>query len=225
MTCPISLEEEDLEQLACIRDLGPVAMRRLVLHLQELPVEPRRLDALDTIVDEVLNGSPCGLQLLKAAVTVYGWVRQGGYSLAHVLSGLHISLTDSSDWSADELHAWHEVATTFDEFVGLSIVRLSVAAEEMFLENDNVLLRSRLITDIRPIFSESVDQIEGCIVSHQLRLVFRTSGDTKEMTFTLESNDVDSLITQLERGEKKAAVAKNAMSSGIKIPAQIVGEE
>jgi len=94
---------------------------------------------------------------------------------------------------------------SLDESFGLMVKALNISSEY-----ENSYCRSRILTDIRPVFSGSPDSISGAVVVHNLQLGFHdgASGDHKEIYLALNDADLFKLKETIERAEKKSLSIK-----------------
>ena len=83
------------------------------------------------------------------------------------------------------------------------------------------------MTDIRPIFNDEGDQIEGAVVSFTLRLNFVNAGRERSMTLAVDATDIETLAEQCARAMRKANAAQKWFSSSqdVEIPITIAGKE
>lgn len=114
----------------------------------------------------------------------------------------------------------HEIASLIDE-VGIetiktrletlfSITPLSIAskASSIMYEYKNVYYKSRAITDIRPIFSTTIDSVEAALILHSLRIHYHKAGIHEDFYVALDTSDLQQLIDVLERAKVKAEKLK-----------------
>jgi len=88
---------------------------------------------------------------------------------------------------------------SFDNSIGLSI-----KGTQLLDENQNIFERSRIITDIRPIFdSYKIDKIDASLVIHNLKIRFISQETDSDIYFILDQNDLKDLKEQILRAEKK----------------------
>lgn len=81
-------------------------------------------------------------------------------------------------------------------------------ASGLNVENGNVFIRSRIITDIRPVFDLSVsDSPKAAIVIHNLHIHYQSDEERghKDIYLMLDGNDIKALKEDLARAEKKEA--------------------
>ena len=97
---------------------------------------------------------------------------------------------------------------------------LVIASKAIYLRRDyeHTYCRARILTDIRPIFSDdrTLPPISAVLI-HQLQLVYHEGSTTKEIHIALDSDDLSSLKVQIERAQEKAKSLKAFLVS-FKLP-------
>ena len=88
-------------------------------------------------------------------------------------------------------------------------------ARLVFVEHEHYLCYARILTDVRPIFGEQVDDrpISATIV-HTLKLAYHDAQEIREFFVALDGNSLDRLGELIERAKRKAASLKSTMIEG-----------
>ncbi len=106
-------------------------------------------------------------------------------------------LPSSIDWEKAR-HLLLELMS-LDQALGVSSKILGVVTD-----HDHVYCRSRVLTDIRPVFANSVaDAPSALVVVHTLRLTYHSGGDTPSFFVALDGVDLEDLRRQLDRAVEK----------------------
>jgi hypothetical protein len=85
-------------------------------------------------------------------------------------------------------------------------------------DHDHVYCRSRVLTDIRPVFSTSVsDPPAALVVVHTLRLTYHSGGETHGFYVALDAADLEDIREQLDRAVEKEKSLR-AMLAGKQLP-------
>lgn len=85
-----------------------------------------------------------------------------------------------------------------------STYHITDKARALTFQRENLLLNTRVITDIRPIFSDDDDcQIEGEVILHTLKIASQKGYNHDTIYFALDSDDLAELKVQIERAERK----------------------
>jgi len=77
-------------------------------------------------------------------------------------------------------------------------------ANELAQEQERVMRRVRVLTDIRPVFADPDDRPLGAVVSQRLRISFWHAGLPDDLEVALTPRQVDELVTELRRAQAKA---------------------
>lgn len=89
------------------------------------------------------------------------------------------------------------------------LVAVSKAAD-IVTEYDHVLHLSRIITDIRPVFDNSINSDPlGAVIVHQLRIGFIDENRLRTISFALDADDLANLKRAVDRaGDKQNALSR-----------------
>ena len=91
-------------------------------------------------------------------------------------------------------------------------------AIDLLYDCDNLLQRTRVLTDVRPLFSDDARRVEGAVVAHTLRVRYDHAGRDEEISFSLDAADLRRLIDHCERGLLKEATARRELPERADIP-------
>lgn len=91
------------------------------------------------------------------------------------------------------------------------VIALTARSIDLAYDCDNILQRSRVLTDVRPIFSDSANEIDGAIVAHTLRLRYDSAGQDHELSLAVDASDLRQLILHCERALLKDQTAKKQL--------------
>ena len=100
---------------------------------------------------------------------------------------------------------WDIVKSRLTTILNVKPLILSAKATAILHEYERTFGRTRVLTDIRPIFDTTKDaNLEAGIVIHTLNIHYHQEGEHKDFFVTLDDNDLDMLIFALERAKAKA---------------------
>lgn len=103
-------------------------------------------------------------------------------------------------------------------------MRLAAAAVDLAYDYTNLLRRTRILTDVRPIFDWDGEVIEGAVVSFTLRIRYDNAQGEHEISIAMDALDVDALWDQCRRARKKALAARQLITETCNRPATVFGE-
>lgn len=105
-----------------------------------------------------------------------------------------------------------------EELASLQVFQLAGKAIELTYDRDNLLQRTRIMTDVRPLFTKDGVEIEGAVVAHTLRISFDSAGSDCEMSLALDDTDLRQLISDCERALMKAETAREKLCEAANVP-------
>lgn len=87
-------------------------------------------------------------------------------------------------------------------------------ALSVLYEQQNSFTEARIITDLRPIFGEVIDQgPRGALILHSLHISYFSDGEQNDFYVSLDDNDIQKLITALARAKSKANSLRTLIKS------------
>jgi hypothetical protein len=118
---------------------------------------------------------------------------------------LATSLPASVDWTAFEQLI--TALMTLDHSLGVPAKALGVLTD-----HDHVYQRSRILTDVRPVFTASASEPPAALLTvHTLRVTYRSSRSSEETEgffVALDTADLEELRTQIDRALEKERTIK-----------------
>ena len=223
----IKLQKEHLADLQVIREIGAEALSSVANKIKELPVAPAHPRHLYSVIRKALGGNEEKADvLLRQLLSLHGMLRQLELKPEGVFEGLGSALRPiESGWSDTDFKKWESVASIFKSIFELPVVRLAAKALDLSYEHSHLWQRARIITDIRPIFDDEAKQIQGTVVSHKFLLRYDDLEGEHLLSFSVDENDIESLIKQCERALRKAQTAKIQLEEKAGIKTLIPGKE
>jgi hypothetical protein len=92
-------------------------------------------------------------------------------------------------------------------------ISISSKAIGLLQEYAHIFLKSRIVTDIRPIFkSEIKEGIAGALVVHTLKIEYQDASGLREFYVALDSNDVKNLQAQLSESIAESNVIQSMLN-------------
>ncbi|MBN1197968.1 MAG: hypothetical protein JXA23_01360 [Bacteroidales bacterium] len=160
----------------------------------------------------------------------YPWISQ----VAATIFSLG-SLLESQEFTNDELS--NELASAYGEGLDLTLaeeqkaiyskrnkellknlgsLKLSFKALNLLTENNQNFVESHIITDIRLVFQEEIDQKNrNAVIIHKLKIDYRKEGEPKQFYIALDNNDLKKLKKQIDRALEKEEIIKKDYSNSI----------
>jgi hypothetical protein len=83
-------------------------------------------------------------------------------------------------------------------------LKVESRALDLLYEHSRVFQSARILTDIRPVFSEDVHiEPKNAVVTHMLKIVYRQEDDLHELFVSMDSKDLETLAAVLTRAREK----------------------
>ncbi len=203
------LEENQFDEL-----VEAVSKRPVTMYPNEKSWWPRHVDG---IADDVLA------QVLEAALALRWLASEHDHERAADTLFEIISSTAKHGNLAEEDTA--KLRRRAERLVSVPSLVMSSRAFVLSMSNPNCLVRSRVFTDVRPVFLNSSSvELSGAVVLHKMHLSF--VGPEDDVYVTMDSRDVRKLIEQLQRAQLKGTALAETLSRAAvsTFPASAIGE-
>jgi hypothetical protein len=89
---------------------------------------------------------------------------------------------------------------------------LVARAHDVLLEHSNIFSSARIVSDLRPVFGETVTEPPLAVVLvHMLSIAFRSAGRRENFVVALNDKDIHALLQVLERAKTKSATLQESV--------------
>lgn len=218
------LQREQLDDFVVIRELGPTKLQAAVERLRRDKRVPMRSDSLVSVIAEGLSEQrDAADSIVRQALMLYSGILYG-LKVEEVLAVIRDEVKTVFGWTDKDIEKWQQIEPAFGELLSLPAIRLTSRAIDLSLEYTNLWRAARILTDLRPIFSEDGADIDGAVVSHAFRLHFQSVDGPHELNVAMGESDIRALGEQCERALQKAQTARSLMRDKAKVPTMIAGE-
>ena len=221
----MQLSEQQLTDLRTISELGPELLAKVANALNGLtppPIRPEMLlESIKTHLAEQATAAEC---LSRQAIAFNGLLRQTNLSARDVVDGIGHAIDDVFPDDTQFARSWSLIAPSFQDVISSPAVRLPANAIALSYDYANLYRQVRILTDVRPLFNEAGDSIEGAVISFTLRLRFDNVEGDHDISIAMDERDVKQLKDQCERSLTKAVTARQAMANGLNLPTFVTGE-
>jgi len=89
---------------------------------------------------------------------------------------------------------------------------LSAKASTLQREHTNVLFDARLVTDIRPVFTDGPEAVPGAMIVHMLKFSYIHDNQSKEFFVALDDEDLMKLQKVISRAEAKSKTLRGIIA-------------
>jgi mRNA-degrading endonuclease YafQ of YafQ-DinJ toxin-antitoxin module len=116
-------------------------------------------------------------------------------------------------------HLTEEEKTPFEEKLllllkNIYLRKLTFKANYLLSENQRIFIDCHIITDLRLIFQETIEQSDRkTLILHQCKITFEEDNKPKEFYFSMDLNDLEKLKKQIDRAIEKEKVIKKDYSN------------
>ena len=154
------------------------------------------------------------LQLIASLlITVYMSKKAKEAIAADVARAISHEQLTGKELTPDEIDSMKSKLLSFFQ---LPILGIAAKATDVYVQHKNVFRDARVLTDIRPIFSEEDLLPVACVIIHQLEIETYTDRSRVSYFAALDSTDLKKLRAVLDRAfQKEAALKKNIDQSGL----------
>jgi len=222
MGLQLRVMKHQLADLKQICQLGTGRLAEVKKKLGELPRPILRPQQLLAEVGIVLGEE--AEPLVRQLLSLQGLIRQTGLPSEEVLAGIRDAIQRQGREVDLEASVWVEVEPTIKTLVEEQSVRLAATAIELAYDYANLLRRTKILTDIRPLFNKAADEIEGAVVSYTLRLRYDSADGEHELSIALDESDIRILAAQCDRALTKAATARALLAKKCDLSVIVSGE-
>lgn len=203
----INIPEEDIEALFSFSQLSEDIKNGVfeTLGLIKLGDHPKNLskkfsEQYNIDYDDIFAVLNFYFALLK---TIY----QTKLDDEEVISELIDSIAENDfEFDVEDLN---RIENTIKSFISIKneIPLITSLAFDVALSTNNLLLRSFIYEDLRPVFLD--EKISGLALYHTCRLHFRKEDRShSDLYFTIDNEDIDNLISQLTLAKARIAIIK-----------------
>jgi len=222
MSLQLRIAKHQLMDLKRIAKLGTSKLETIQKKLDNIEKPALRpQDLIEAIED--LAGEDTE-PLVRQLLSLRGLVRQSGHSVSEVFSGVRDAIQLNGPDIDFVWDSWLNVENEVKKLVQLQCVRLATTAIELSYDYANLLQRTKILTDIRPLYNNDADEIEGAVISYTLRLRYDNAGGENELSIAMDESDINQLVEQCRRAIKKAETARKMIDDKIEIAVDISGK-
>ncbi|MBU2866055.1 hypothetical protein [Pacificibacter marinus] len=142
---------------------------------------------------------------------------------ADIISSLKYNSVD------EKAQAWFEQkASVFTSLTSSDDVKLVAKTLHLGTDFPKLFTNAFILTDIRPIFDKTREAIAGGIVTQSIKIHYLSSeegSDSHEITLSLDDDDIEKLLKELQKAKKKSKVAAKFVKSSLGENGFVLGED
>jgi hypothetical protein len=201
-----------------IATLSDESYLELLAALERIPLKIRQHKVFDDTELNLQTISPADIRSIRDALfPLYIASASGKTPVSKYVDDVVESLKDErqggTDWTQSE-----EAVSQFKErllqLLSVSSLHLIAKAHDVLLEHAHTFSGARILSDIRPVFGENVEEPPtAAVIVHMLNLVYYRNGEREEFVVALDTTDIQLLLDALERAKKKTDSLKSTIES------------
>lgn len=225
MAIQLKLNPRQVTDLAAICGAGPENLQRVATHLADLKEELLRPDDLENEISSAIPELAAPAEaLMRTLIYLRTLIIHTATEIDDILPIVLQSLQRDAKWPQDQIDSWEAVQDDIKRLVSTPIVKRVAAALDLSYEHPNLLRRTRILTDIRPLYSDDATEITGAVVSHTLQLRYFSADGDHELSVSLDNADIETLAKQCRRASVKSKTARNLMAEKGGVQTIVSGE-
>jgi len=204
-------------ELAILAGSAPELVARLADELPKIAPQLYPFDSLVGVVREVVGGfhPPEAERVNDRRVDFSADLSQSLTSLLYTAGAASLSINEIIDSASETIEtSFPEHAEILSSFVrGILSCRnllLSFKSTALREDNENIVVDSKIILDIRPIFDFDLSEaVNAHTFLYRLKLTHRTSNEVESKVYTLSQDALDELARALGRAKDKMELLRN----------------
>lgn len=123
-----------------------------------------------------------------------------------------LSRAEFPEWEDKQEQSWVERQPYLEALLKPNgAIEIMSKARELLYDFQSVFLNSNVLTDVRYIYDDGPTQVKGALVLHTLSLEYFEGMEPCQVHITLSSRDVERLISQLQRSQRKFEVSETLL--------------
>lgn len=154
--------------------------------------------------------------VLVIAINISSLRRRSGLEFEEVLGKVADSLESNNfpQWDEGYSELWEERLGLLNRLlVEDGAIEIMSKARELLYEFQSVIWNSAVLTDIRHIYNSDATALTGGLILHTLSLEYTEDRRIQDLHLTLSTEEIERLVTQLQRALLKVDVARQALAT------------
>ncbi len=210
----VGIPRSRIPGLIKLRKLEERALKELVAALEDAPPTIQSASLVEFLIPRVSSIPEADIkEVLDLLISLSRAQIQANVPISKVARDVCVLMEQSDD---EELRLVGEQCDVFSnrltELLNIESLTYPAKAHGVMVDHDNIFLRTRVLTDIRTVFGPDISKLpKGAVILHMLKITHFHSGEERNFYIAMDSEDVESLITTLQRALAKAATLKTVL--------------
>jgi hypothetical protein len=205
-------------ELPYLRALAQAAVEHLeavetAAGVERLSVEPEALcrSIAERTGLELATVTPVVLALVRLALVQRTFQLGTDVFLESVTRTLSQSRGDK--WTSHDAESWVERLPNIKRLLSPEgAIAYTAKAGQLLSDQHLVFCKARILTDVRPVFDENANVVQGFIPFHILAMTWHEGAETRTVYVSMDSSDLALLRDQLDRAERKEKVLRTSLT-------------
>jgi hypothetical protein len=160
--------------------------------------------------------------LIRQLIALRAYADHAEVSPSEAVGALSLGLKQKN-WPDDLSQKWEKLTKLFEQFLSLENIMTIAKALELSWDFEHILTNTKILTDVRLVYSASRDKVIGGIVCNRLRLKYHDEDADKSISISLDKDEIESLKRLCDEALKKIEMASNMLKEA-KLPSFTTGE-
>jgi hypothetical protein len=222
----LQLGTHQIRDFGVIREIDEGRLKEVVKKTSGISPLPLKPATLLSVVTKAFEGDKAKAEaVVRQCLSLNGLMRQTGIDADSVIEGVRLGLAADSNWSIEERSKWETLEPTFRDLLAIDAFRIVAKSIELSYDYANLYRRGRILTDIRPLYTNDATEIVGAVVSYTLRLRYDNDEGDRDLSLAMDESDIRQLQEQCNRALNKAKTARALMEDKAKVQTIITGEK
>jgi hypothetical protein len=205
------LPEGGYESLGILAELGREGIGRLIGELakQQLTLDFEAI--ADHLAESLSLPGPDVDRLFSTILIPLNQARGAEQSAADFIRELNdvVERQASAEWKAKFGEKWHDIVPVLEPlFDGDRFLWLAARAIQLLYNRPALLLDFRILTELRPVYDESVTRLRAMILSNTLVITYQHDDQEGTLHLSIDTEDLGAIGEQLERVQKKTRLVR-----------------
>ncbi|HQX53238.1 MAG TPA: hypothetical protein PLR25_25185, partial [Planctomycetaceae bacterium] len=193
MTIRLRPRDEQVQELKQIFAIGAGKLIQVTQTLSCVDTPLHKPEQLALMIRPLVGAGTAEL-LVRQLFSLRGLVRRFGTDAASIIESLRLNLEEASLSRDQRESEWKVFSKAFRELMECKTVCVSATANELSYDYANLIRNIRILSDIRPLYNDDADAIEGAVISHTMRLQYDSVDGEHELSLALDEQDIAHLM-------------------------------
>lgn len=222
------LGQPELDGVKEITLLDHEIIESILVKIQSIKPFPTKISEINSIICLFVANTNKSELITRTLIVICSIINENNITANDIVD----TVTDNINENGN-MYGWDDkVIATFNQNKDsilklLSLPQLLNVAKtlDLSLEYQNLFRKSKLLTDIRPVFNSEGTDITSSVVTFILRLYYENRKGSKSISIALDKKDVLELMSHCERALMKAEKIVELIKINADTSITISGEE